>query len=301
MREVEHLLACQNQCGESPIWDPSTRRLYWTDTENPRFFSLRPANGPAAEGRAPASKPVEVKSPWLNQAIGRRRAGAWVAVVRDGFAIWDPEGGGSRFLGNPVAGKAHLTMNDGAVGPDGRFYAGSLNQQVLESSEGALWRLDRDGAFACIQDGLVLPNGLAFSPDGRTMYVTEMWARKITAFDFDPRAGTVSRRRVLVTVPEQEGYPDGLIVDADGFLWSAHWQGFRLTRYDPQGKKERHVPVPVPTATCMAFGGPGLDELYITTGKKGLSPDQLRDYPRAGDLFVARPGVRGMIEPEYLG
>jgi sugar lactone lactonase YvrE len=190
---------------------------------------------------------------------------------------------------------------DGAVGPDGRFYAGSLNGQVLESSEGALWRLDHDGTYACIQNGLVLPNGISLSPDGRTMYVTEMWARRITAFDFDPRVGAVSRRRVLVTVPEEEGYPDGLIVDSDGFLWSAHWQGFRLTRYDPEGKKERQVAVPVPTATCMAFGGRDLDELFITTGKKGLSPDQLRDYPTAGVLYRIRPGVRARLEPEFIG
>lgn len=291
MREVEHLLACQNQCGESPIWDPAAGSLSWTDTESPRFLTLEPDGG----------RPVEVKTDWLIQAIGRRTAGGWVAVVRDGFAVWDPASARSRFLGNPVEGKAHLAMNDGAVGPDGRFYAGSLNVQVLESSEGALWRLGQDGAYECIQDGLVLPNGISFSPDGRTMYVTEMWARRITAFDFDPRAGTVSRRRVLVTVPEEEGYPDGLVVDSEGFLWSGHWQGFRVTRYDPDGKKERHVAVPVPTATCMAFGGADLDRLYITTGKKGLSPEQLKQYPEAGDLYLARPGIRGRVEPKYLG
>jgi sugar lactone lactonase YvrE len=291
MREVEHLLTCQNQCGESPIWDPAAGGLSWTDTEKPRFFSLDYAGGTYAE----------VKPDWLIQAIGRRKAGGWIAVVRDGFAIWDAASARSRFLGNPVEGKPQLAMNDGAVGPDGRFYAGSLNTQVLESPEGALWRLGHDGAYECIHDGLVLPNGISFSPDGRTMYVTEMWARRITAFDFDPGAGRVSRRRVLANVPEDEGYPDGLIVDSEGFLWSGHWQGFRVTRYDPDGKKERHLPVPVPTATCMAFGGPDLDQLYITTGKKGLSPEQLWDYPLAGDLYRARPGLRGRIEPEYLG
>jgi sugar lactone lactonase YvrE len=224
-----------------------------------------------------------------------------VAVVRNGFALWDPAAGKSRFLGNPVEGKADLGMNDGAVGPDGRFYAGSLDGKDLGSDAGALWRLDRDGTFSCIQDRLVLPNGIAFSPDGRTLYVTEMWARKITAFDFDARKGTVSRRRVLLTLPDEEGYPDGLIVDAEGFLWSGHWQGFRVTRYTPQGKKDRIVEVPVPTATCMAFGGKELDELYVTTAKKGLSEEQLAGYPQAGDLFRVKTGVRGMQEPEFLG
>ena len=169
---------------------------------------------------------------------------------------------------------------------------------MLEAPDGALHRLDPDGTIHTIETGLVLPNGISFSPDGKTMYVTEMWARRITAFDFDARKGTVSRRRVLITLPEEEGYPDGLIVDAEGFLWSAHWQGFRVTRYDPDGRKERVIEVPVPTATCMAFGGKALDTLYITTGKKGLTPEQLQKYPQAGDVFAVEPGISRPAEPE---
>jgi sugar lactone lactonase YvrE len=128
-----------------------------------------------------------------------------------------------------------------------------------------------------------------------------MWANLITAFDFDARLGTVSRRRTLVKVPESEGHPDGLIVDAHGRLWSGHWQGFRVTCYDSDGKKVQQLEVPVPTATCMAFGGADLHDLYITTGKKGLSTDQLGKYPEAGDLYMVRLDVAGRLEPEFLG
>lgn len=291
MSRIEHVLGCQNQCGESPIWDPKAGRLAWIDTEKPTFTTMDPTGGDVKT----------VKTDWLVQAIGRRKAGGWVAVVREGFALWDPASAQSTLLGNPIEGKKHLTMNDGAVGPDGRFYAGSLNVQELGSDTGCLWRLDAERKYSCVMDGIVLPNGIAFSPDGGTIYITEMWARKISAFDFDRKNGTLSRRRVLITLPEEEGYPDGLVVDEQGFLWSGHWQGFRMTRYDPDGKKERIVEVPVPTATCMAFGGKDLDELFVTTGKKGLSEEQVRNFPQAGDLFRARPGVRGMIEPEFLG
>jgi sugar lactone lactonase YvrE len=194
-----------------------------------------------------------------------------------------------------------MTMNDGTVGPDGRFYAGSFNVKDLGAADGCLYRVDQDGTVAMIETGLVLPNGMAFSPDGGTLYVTEMWVRLITAYDFDARSGALSRRRVLVTVPESEGYPDGLVVDEEGCLWSGHWQGFRITRYDPDGRKMRHADVPVPTATCMAFGGPDLDRLYITTAKKGLTAEQLTAYPSAGDLFMVRPGVRGRAEHEFAG
>jgi sugar lactone lactonase YvrE len=290
MAEITRFEA-QNQCGESPIWDPRSATLSWVDTERPLFSALSDRSAQAVT--TPTSR--------LVQAIGRRRSGGWVAVVRDGFALLQADGTETRLLGNPVEGFPHLTMNDGTVGPDGRFYAGSFNKNDLEAADGCLYRVDHDGTVAMIETGLVLPNGMAFSPDGGTMYVTEMWVRRITAFDFDARAGTVSHRRVLVTVPEQEGYPDGLIVDEDGFLWSGHWQGFRITRYDPDGRKERHVDVPVPTATCMAFGGPDLDRLYITTGKKGLTAEQLAAYPCAGDLYMVRPGVRGRVEHEFAG
>jgi sugar lactone lactonase YvrE len=291
METAVNLVRCQCQCGESPIWDPETARLSWIDTENPLFTTLVAASG----------RTETVKTPWIVQAIGRRASGGWIAVVRDGFALLDADPSRGKFLGNPVQGMAHMTMNDGAVGPDGCFYAGSLNFDVLDAPDGCLYRVDTDGSITTIETGLVLPNGISFSPDGRTLYVTEMWVNRITAFDFDARGGTVSRRRPLLEVPEEEGHPDGLIVDAEGYLWSGHWQGFRVTRYDPDGKKVCHVGVPVPTATCMAFGGPDLDRLFITTGKKGLSPDQLEKYPEAGDLFMVHAGVRGRIEPAFAG
>lgn len=291
MKAPVNLIHCQNQCGESPIWNPDTRRLSWVDTENPVFTTLEPSTG----------RTETAKTSWLVQAIGRRKSGGWVAVIRDGFALLDVSPAGGKFLGNPVQGVAHMSMNDGAVGPDGRFYAGSLNVDVLDAPDGCLHRVDTDGSIATIETGIVLPNGISFSPDGKTLYVTEMWVNRITAFDFDARKGTVSNRRILIKVPEDEGHPDGLIVDEEGFLWSGHWQGFRVTRYDPDGKKVSHLEVPVPTATCMAFGGPDLDQLYITTGKKGLSPEQIKKHPDAGDLFVADVGVRGRIEPTFAG
>ena len=291
MKAPVNLVRCQCQCGESPIWDPAAGRLSWIDTEKPTFSSNE-----TATGRTETSQ-----TPWLVQAIGRRRSGGRIAVIRDGFALLDANAASGKFLGNPVQGVAHMAMNDGAVGPDGRFYAGSLNADVLGAADGCLHRVDVDCSISTLETGLVLPNGISFSPDGKTMYVTEMWANRITAFDFDAKKGAVSKRRTLISVPEEEGHPDGLIVDSEGFLWSGHWQGFRVTRYDPDGKKASQIDVPVPTATCMAFGGPGLDQLYITTAKKGLSAAQIQEYPDAGDVFSVSAGVQGRIEPAFQG
>ena len=166
MKSTLHCLPSQNTCGESPMWDARLNRLFWVDTETPVLCSFDPARGAKSVG----------PSDWLIQAIGPRKSGGWVAVVRDGFALLEKEAGRGRFLGNPVEGKAAMAMNDGAVGPDGRFYAGSLNKDILEAPDGCLHRLDTDLSIHTIETGLVLPNGISFSPDGKTMYVTEMWA-----------------------------------------------------------------------------------------------------------------------------
>jgi sugar lactone lactonase YvrE len=241
-----------------------------------------------------------VRPPWTLKAIGRRKAGGWIAVVRDGIGLLD-KNNAEGFLGNPVENMPSMTLNDGAVGPDGRFYVGSVNTKVRDAADGSLYRVNVDGSIEVIETGLVFPNGISFSPDGRIMYVTEMWANIISAFDFDNHTGTVSHRRALLKVPMDEGSPDGLIVDADGFLWSAHWQGSRVTRYDPDGRKERQLMVSVPSVTCMAFGGSDLNTLYITTAKKGLSVEQLDGFPESGDLFSVQLDIQGRLEPEFQG
>ena len=288
---VEHLAGCQCTCGESPIWEPESAGLFWVDTGERVFHEYDPGSG--------RHTPRDI--PHLLQSIGRRKAGGWIAVDVKGLLLWNHASGESRFLGYPEEGKPHMCMSDGAVGPDGRFYAGSLNFETLDAPEGSIYRVDKDGSIAAACEGLALPNGLAFSPAGHTLYVTEMFANRILAYDFDPRTGTAANRRVLVEVPAEEGLPDGLIVDREGFLWSAHWQGFRITRYAPDGARDRVIELPVPTPTCMAFGGPKLDELYVTTARKGCSPEQLAEYPRSGDLFRVRLDVQGRLEPEFAG
>jgi sugar lactone lactonase YvrE len=288
---AEHLVACRCDCGESPIWDPRNDRLYWVDTGERTFHEYDRGSGHYNR------RDVE----YLLQSIGRRRSGGWIAIDLKGLVLWNHETGENRFLGYPEEGKPHMCMSDGAVGPDGRFYAGSLNFEVLDAPDGSIYRVDKDGSISVACEGLALPNGLAFSPDGSTLYVTEMFANRILAYDFDSRTGTAANRRVLVDVPAEEGLPDGLIVDREGFLWSAHWQGFRITRYAPDGARERIIELPVPTPTCMAFGGEELDELYVTTARKGCSSEQLAEYPQSGDLFRIKLNVQGRLEPEFAG
>jgi sugar lactone lactonase YvrE len=133
------------------------------------------------------------------------------------------------------------------------------------------------------------------------MYLVDSFAQVVYAYDFDAPSGALARRRLFASVPKEDGMPDGLAVDAEGGVWVGHWGGGHLKRYDPAGKLERKVPLPVGNVTACAFGGAGLDDVYITTAWYLLNPQERQAQPAAGDLFRLRAGIRGLPEPEFLG
>jgi sugar lactone lactonase YvrE len=292
MEKIEHLLPVQNQCGETPIWVPEEKALYWVDTGGRSVYRYAPAAGWLERFPVPLD----------SQALARKSAREWLLLSPYGVSVWDRQSNRCRFLGSPLRelkDQPHLQFCDCAVDPRGRLLAGTYNADKFDAPDGAYYRLDADGGFHEIERGIVFTNGIAFSLDGKTMYGAEMFARRILAWDYDPQAGTVRNRRMLAELEPDAGYPDGVIVDAEGFLWVGHWAGWRVSRYSPEGRVERTIRLPVPTATCMAFGGDDLDELYITTAYKGLSDDQRKAAPLSGDLFRIKLEVRGVVEPLF--
>jgi sugar lactone lactonase YvrE len=270
---------------------PEEQVLYWADIENSRVFRYRPGDGDL--------KTYELDIPLT--ALGRRASGGWVAAAKTGLYFWDPEKNATAFISDPEADTRNVRFNDGAVDSQGRFLIGSINEKELTAPDGSLFRLDADGSAHKIDSGLAVANGIAQSPDGRTLYVTDMFNSRILAYDYDVEAGVVANRRVFAQVPTEAGWPDGLIADSEGFLWSAHWAGWRITRYDPAGKIEREIRMPVANPTCFAFGGEKLDQLYITTAWFMLSEEERAAQPLAGDLFLLQPGVTGLPEPSFAG
>jgi len=187
------------------------------------------------------------------------------------------------------------------VDRQGRLLVGTMNEQDEDAPDGSLYRLDTDGALHKLDTGFAVANGIGLSLDGRTLYLTDMFHHQILAYDYDVATGAVHNRRVWVHVPEDTGVPDGLIVDSEDFVWSAHWAGWRVTRYDPAGKIEREIRLPVANATCLCFGGTALDELYVTTAWSELSKKERLKQPLAGDLFRIKTNVKGVPESEFLG
>jgi sugar lactone lactonase YvrE len=169
------------------------------------------------------------------------------------------------------------------------------------TAQGCLYRLDPDGSVHRMETGITVSNGIGWSLDHKIMYFTDSLRYVIYAYDYDPVTGRIANRRPFVQLPAEQGVPDGLAVDREGFVWSALWGGWKVVRFDPEGKLEREIPMPVANPTAPAFGGPQLDELYITSARLGLSEDDRKKQPLAGNLFRLKTEVRGSVEPKFLG
>jgi sugar lactone lactonase YvrE len=205
----------------------------------------------------------------------------WVLAANRGFSYLEPNG-----ELRPLAEVApeQTRMNDAACDPQGRFWAGTLAHDQHPGG-GALYRLDRSGHIELMLDGLTISNGLGWSLDGATMYLADTGPGVIYAFSFDPEQGMLSDQHVLVDVPSDVGSPDGLTVDAAGDLWVAIYGGGRVHRYSPDGEFRDELLVPAEQTTCCAFGGPGLNLLYVTTATEHLTDEQRRAQPGAGLVY----------------
>jgi sugar lactone lactonase YvrE len=287
----DHVLAVGNEIGEAPIWVPEEGRLYWVDTEGAKAFSYRPSDGEA--------KTFDLAMPAT--ALLRRRGGGWVAVTKKGLAFWDQASGAFEFIVDPVANNPDLCFNDGAVDRSGLIVAGTMNFREHVRKDGCIYRLGTDLSLSILDSGLSVANGIGFSPAGEHMYVSEQFAGRILAYDYDAASGRATGKRVFAEVPAAEGKPDGIIVDAEGFVWNGRWGGGTIARYAPDGRLERKYALPVETGTCLAFGGEDLGDLYITTAWYGLDAAGRAAKPQSGDLFRVRTGVKGLVEPRFAG
>lgn len=280
---------CRNVLGESALWCPAERRLWWIDISNPSLWSWQ-ARAQKVE-RWPLPKPIG--------SFALRHGGGFLLAFRHGYATLDEPGGELRWLQPAGLSLGDERFNDGKVDRAGRFWAGTLDRR-LSSPIGQLYRMDK-GAVKVVDRGFTISNGIGWSPDNRVMYFTDTPSRRIYRYDFDLAAGTATGRRVFVEAEAGHGGPDGLTVDAEGFVWSAQFDRWCVNRYAPDGRLERSLRLPVQRPTTCMFGGPDLETLYVTSARMGLTDAQLAEQPQAGGVFALRPGARGLPEPRYAG
>lgn len=289
MTEVTPLLDTPDLLGEGPIWDPQEGVLWRVDIEGAAVHRLDPATGASQVWTTPSNV----------GCLALRASGGLVLALVDGFHAFDPASGAVTPITNPEPPSDEIGFNDGAVDAAGRFYCGSLDRITETKPIGSLWRLDPDGSTHRLIEGCICPNGIDWSLDDRTMYYTDSGKGTITTYDVGAD-GDIANPRVFATVAGP-AVPDGLTIDADGFVWSPEWDGSRIVRYAPDGSIDRIVELPVSRPTAIAFGGPDLDVLYLTSARSGLSAAQLAAEPLAGQTFAIDAGVRGRPPHRYGG
>jgi L-arabinonolactonase len=284
MSDIDCILDAKAATGESPVWALEEGALYWIDIGAPALHRLDPATGATRRWDMP-------------QAIGAfalMRGGRALVALRSGLSVLDLASGRLELRAAPPYDPAQCRFNDGRCDRSGRFWVGALR----ESGAGTvgLYRFDAGGLVE-EAGGIGQANGVAFSPDGRLLYHADTKARTIYAYRFDRAQGGITDRRVFART--ERGKPDGAAIDEEGCYWSACHGAGLLARYRPDGTLDREIALPVSQPTMMAFGGARLDQLFVTSERRGLDAAQLAREPLAGGVFRLEPGVRGLPEPMF--
>lgn len=276
--KVESLVDFPLGTGEGPCWDPTCGMLYFIDIPAPALFRLDPRT----------RRVDRFEMPETIGSFGLAADGRAIVALRNGVHMFDFATGRFEFVVDPEPDRPANRLNDGKVGPDGRFWVGSMDDRPEKEPVAALYRIDSDGKSTKMVDGLVVSNGLAWSPDGKTMFHSDSRQKFVQTFEYAMATGAISRRKVIVTLEEADGRPDGAATDAEGFYWSAGVSAGCLNRVAPDGTIERKLLLPVAAPTMPCFGGDDLRTLFVTS----LTTDRT-GVRQAGTLISLRVDVPG--------
>ena len=287
---IRRLVTFRCELAEGPLWDPDSATIYWVDILGKAVWRADAGGG----------NPRKWDMPAHIGAMALRRNGGAVVALATGFFSLDFATGRCQVLAEPAAGQTRTRFNDGKVDRRGRLLAGSMDYGERDPL-GALYRLDADLGCTRLMDGFTIFNAPCWSPDGRTFYYADSARGTLFAADYDLKSGTISRSRIFVGPDVAPGAPDGATVDAEGYVWNARWGAGRVIRFTPDGRIDRTIEVPAKKTTSIAFGGPDMDWIYITSMKDPALPDDPAD-PESGSVYlVTGAGIKGIPEPRFAG
>jgi len=277
--------------GEGPCWDHRTGVLYWVDIVGRRIHMWNPLT----------TKNRTIQFDQMVGAVVPRASGGVVLALQHGYYLLNLETEELTLIHDPEQHLEDNRFNDGKCDPAGRFWAGTTSH-AEEHPIGSLYCLEADHSVHKKENGVIVSNGLAWSLDGSTMYYIDSPTKQVLAYDYDQASGAISRKRIIITIPDEDGFPDGMTIDAEGMLWIALWNGWQISRWNPHtGEKLQSYPLPVAQVSSCTFGGPDLDELYITTARVRQSDEDLAKQPHAGGIFRLKPGVAGVPAHFFAG
>lgn len=281
---VEVALRRALELGESILWDDQAGRLSWVDIHKGHLWHMVPGG----------ESKVHVLPDRVG-AIGLRASGGHVVALAQGFGLWD---GTFHPLATVDAGQPHLRLNDGRCDRFGNFLCGGMDEAGGKGAR--LYRLRPDGRVEVLLDGIGCANATCFSPDGETLYFSDMPTRRVLAYRYSPDK-PLGAPRLMVDLAGRPGLPDGATVDAEGCLWLTHWGGRAMTRHAPDGRQIAEIALPVTNPTCPCLGGPDLRTLYLTTATFQLNERTLDREPLAGSILAMRVDVPGLPEARFAG
>lgn len=281
MRELSIILDSRDKLGECPRWHAASESLYWLDITARQLHRLMPATG----------EHTSIALDRFVSAFAFVRGGGFLFAATHDIVRADETGRVLDVLATADM-PADGIYNDGAVDAAGRFWVGALNAERRHDND---FYCFADGQLRVADSAIGAGNGIAWDADGRTMYFVDSPRKTIYAYDFDAATGAATNRRAFVTTPKAPGVPDGIATDRDGGVWCAYWDGFRVVRYDAEGRETARVVIPTPRPTACAFGGPDMQTLYITSAADGIAPDQAEF---AGHVFAIHTTHVGLVPNE---
>jgi len=284
-------LKVANELGEGVIWDHVASKLWWTDIQQSKLYRYDPESKHLEQWDTPER---------LCCFAPRESGDGLVAAFESGFAFYTPETGVLKWIKKLEADNSGTRFNDGRTDRQGRLWAATMvENNNLAPYKGSLYCLGHDLKVHKSISDLSIPNSLCWSADGETMYHTDTPSRQISQYDFDPKTAIVSKQRNFVST-RPGCFPDGSIVDADGYLWNAQWASSTVVRYAPDGTEDIVVNIPARQPTCVAFGGKNLNLMFVTSAWQDLDSDALASDPDAGSLFVFETDYLGLIERRFV-
>ena len=280
--QAELALDAKAKLGEGALWQPDQQRLYWIDIKSKELHFYDPITGNDEKYLLPNEPGTVV--PLKN--------GNCMLAFCNGIFEWNKTTEKLTFFAENPEQAIGSRYNDGKCDPSGRLWVGTYAD---EKKQCALYRVNGDGSVKKMVEDVVCSNGIVWSLDKTKIYYIDTPTREVQQFDYNDSTGEISNRKIIIRFPEGVGNPDGSTLDAEGMLWIAHWGGACVSRWNPEtGELIGRVEVPARDVTSVAFGGAGLDTLYITTVSSWVDEETLTRYPHSGGLFAVMPGVKGI-------
>ncbi len=293
------ILEAKNKLGEGCLWDVEGQCLWWLDIAPiSKLHILDPVSGATRHWTFPM----------ILTCFALADSNRLLMGGEHGLFFFDPGTGALADFATPEIDRPQNRGNDGAADASGRFWFGTMQQNIaadgsdidISQDSGALYRVWQDGVSKLMVDNVGVSNGPCWSPDNSVFYFSDSRNQIIWAFDFDLATGNLTNKRMFNN-SKDHGYPDGATVDAEGYVWSARWEGSCILRIDPKGQIDRIIPMPVTRPTCVVFGGPKMDTIYVTSSAANLPADVFKKHPLSGGLFCFDPGVTGYAKNKFGG